>query len=192
MTSQPSNNRAHKVPWPSEGEEIYLKCGSMSAGLTSIVSQVKVCLKMAVDTGSSLVLPAIPLRDSTDLTDFNFFNQDAYMTYDKWFDVDHLISNMAKACPKMKIIHPDQLDTSIPVKHTWNVEIGDAPGYHFPDSYFWVGRPFKTFFQEQFARRKAEFEASPEGKKKGKEGITIVTIAAPFLLFRITDDPTRC
>ena len=29
----------------------------------------------------------MPLRDSTDLTDFNFFNEAAYMTYDKWFDL---------------------------------------------------------------------------------------------------------
>jgi hypothetical protein len=119
--------------WPSNpAEERYLKCGGMAAGLTSIVSQVKVCFKMAIDTGSNMVLPAMPLRDSTDLTDFNFFNSDAYMTYDKWFDLEHMVSGMARACPKMKIIHPDQLDTEIPVKHTWNVEIGDAPGYHFP------------------------------------------------------------
>jgi hypothetical protein len=91
----------------------------------------------------------------------------------------------------MKIIHPDQLDTSIPVKHTWNIEIGDVPGYHFPDSIFWVGRPFKTFFQAQLAKRKAEFEASTNGKEEVKEGITIITIASPFLLFRITEDPTR-
>ncbi|KAE9369774.1 hypothetical protein N431DRAFT_485614 [Stipitochalara longipes BDJ] len=180
--------------WPSTpAEERYLKCGGMAAGLTSIVSQVKVCLKMAVDTGSNLVLPAMPLRDSTDLTDFNFFNADAYMTYDKWFDLEHMVNGMAKACPKMKIIHPDQLDTEIPVKHTWNVEIGDAPGYHFPDSYFWVGRPFKTFFDEQFAKRKAEWEASvsTEVQEEQKDGITVVTIGAAFLLFRITEDPTR-
>jgi hypothetical protein len=181
-----------QAPWPSKGgEEIYMRCGGMSAGLTSIVSQVKVCLKMAIDTGSSLVLPAMPLRDSTDLTDFNFFNPDAYMTYDKWFDVNHLVSNMAKACPRMKIIHPDQLETSVAVKHIWNMEIGDAPGYEFPDSYFWVGRPFKTFFREQLARRRAEFEASPEAKGEVKDGITVISIASPFLLFRITEDPTR-
>jgi hypothetical protein len=164
----------------------------MAAGLTSIISQVKVCLKMAVDTGSSLVLPAMPLRDSTDLTDFNFFNADAYMTYDKWFDLQHLVEGMRKACPKMKIVHPDQLDKEIPVKHTWNVEVGDAPGYHFPDSYFWVGRPFKTFFEEQYAKRKAEFEASVDfATDNAKPGITVITIGSPFLLFRITEDPTR-
>jgi hypothetical protein len=181
-----------QAPWPTNpSEEKYLKCGAMAAGLTSIVSEVKVCLKMAVETGCNLVLPAMPLRDSTDLTEFNFFNADAYMTYDKWFEVEQLKSGMAKACPKMKIIHPDELDTSIPVKRTWNVDIGDAPGYHFADSYFWVGRPFRTFFEQQIAKRKAEFEASTGGKDDSKEGITVVSIGAAFLLFRITEDPTR-
>jgi hypothetical protein len=137
----------------------------------------------------------MPLRDSTDLTDFNFFNPDAYMTYDKWFDLNHLVNGMGKACPKMKIIHPDQLDTTMPIKHTWNVEIGDAPNYHFPDSYFWVGRPFKTFFNQQLAKRKEEYLASISASKvqedAKKNGITIITIASPFLLFRITEDPTR-
>jgi hypothetical protein len=100
-------------------EDVYVDCIGIVAGMTSIISQVKVCLKMAIDSGSNLILPTIPLRDSKDLLEFNFLNQDAYMVYDQWFDVDHLRDVMARSCPKMKILHPKELDAAVPVKNKW-------------------------------------------------------------------------
>jgi len=172
------------APWPvDEAEAVYLKCGGMSAGMTSIMSQVKVCLKMAVETGSHLVLPAMPLRDSHDLLDFNFLTEAACLNYDEWFDADHLRENMARACPRMKIVHPAELHASIAVRHTWNVACANAWGYRPIYPYFWVEQPFRNFFAEQLRllREKAADTA----------GITVVEIDSEFLLFRIADDPTR-
>ena len=174
--------------WPED--DVYLQCGSMYAGLTSIISQVKVCLKMALEAGTHLVLPAMALRDSTDLKEFNFFNGEAHLTYEKWFDVEHLTEQLGRVCPQMKIIHPDQLDTpAYPVKNRWNIDCGDAPGYTYLSSYFWAGRPYKAFFDQQYAKLEQEAFLDPN-RNDTQKGITVVTTASPFLIFRITDDPT--
>jgi hypothetical protein len=174
-------------------DEVYLQCGGMSAGLTSIMSQIKVCLKMAVETGSSIILPAMPLRDSKDLQNFNFLNGDAYLTYEEWFDAGHLIQQVGRVCPKMKILHPIQLDgtgaNGVAVQNKWSIDIGKAPGYHAFSSYFWAGRPFKTFFEQQFTDLEGMASLSPD-RDETKKGITVISIASSFLLFRITDDPT--
>jgi hypothetical protein len=172
-------------------DDVYLTCGGTGAGLTSIISELKVCLKMAVETGSNLILPSMPLRDSTDLNEYNMEHPDKFLTFDQWFDADHFVSNMGKACPKMKIIHPKQLEThEVPVKTRFNVSLAEAKGYHFPDQYFWVGRPFRTFFEEQYTKIEANI-TSQDPAANYKNGITVVGVHAAFLLFRITDDPTR-
>lgn len=170
-------------------DEVYLQCGGMSAGLTSIMSQLKVCLKMAVETGTSIVLPAMPLRDSKNLKEFNFLNGDAYLTYEEWFDAGHLISTIGRVCPKMKIVHPIQLDSSVTVKNKWSIDIGKAPGYKAFSSYFWAGRPFRSFFEKQYAELESMAALSPD-RDETKKGITVISISSSFLLFRITDDPT--
>jgi len=167
-------------------DRVYLKCVGMALGLTSIMSQVKVCLKMALETGSGVILPAIALRDSTNLLEYNFLDDSKHLTYDKWFDDQHLIAQLGRACPQMKIIHPDQLGSaSVPVKNDWTIDIGKAPGYVHLTSHFWSGRPFKEYFDQQYA---ALMEGATENASK--EGITVVTISSPFLIFRLTDDPT--
>ncbi|KAJ9143315.1 hypothetical protein NKR23_g6473 [Pleurostoma richardsiae] len=176
--------------------EAYLNCVGMVAGLTSIVSQVKVCLKMAVETGSHLVLPSMPLRDSKDLKDFNFLNGDAYLNYEKWFDADHLREQMGRACPRMKIIHPDELDKTVHVKNRWQILCSDAPGYIKINSFFWTGKPYKNYFNEQYHKRQEEEVAAAatdpaRAEAAKKAGITVVDVDSEFLLFRITDDPTR-
>lgn len=170
-------------------DDVYLQCENFFAGMTSIMNEVKVCLKMAIDSGTNLVLPIMPLRSSTDLKEFNMNNKDAYMPYDQWFDADHLIRGLKRACPRMKVVHPDQLkegaQDSVVVKNKWELDIMRAPGYHLYTSHFWTGRPFKEFFDEEFA----EFQKKAQPKEK--EGISVITAPATFLLFRITDDPTR-
>jgi hypothetical protein len=139
----------------------FLDCVGMLAGITSIVSQVKVCLKMAADSGSHLLLPRMPLRSAADLTAFNFLNGDAYMSYDDWFDADHLRAVMTDACPQMRILHPADLAEEKPggrpggdvkVRHRWSISCSSAPGYQKVQSYFWVGRPFAAWFEEEYRR----------------------------------------
>ncbi|OBT61297.1 hypothetical protein VE03_09586 [Pseudogymnoascus sp. 23342-1-I1] len=176
-------------------DDVYLQCGGMAAGLTSIMSQVKVCLKMAVEAGTGLVLPSMPLRDSEHLKEFNLMNQEAYMTYDEWFDAVHLVDSIARVCPQMRIVHPKQLDSvEVPVKHKWQIKLEDAKGYKQFQSYFWTGRPFATFFEEQFARLTQLDTLNPHNKhvegEPAPKGLTVVNMASNFLLFRVTDDPT--
>jgi hypothetical protein len=122
-------------------EDVYLQCGGMFAGMTSIMSEVKVCFKMAVEAGAGLVLPTIPIRDNTNLLEFNNNEDetgDAYMPYDQWFDTKHLIEVLGRTCPKMNIIHPDQLKpdhvSPVAVKNHWEIDVSKAPGYHSPSA----------------------------------------------------------
>ncbi|KAH8880259.1 hypothetical protein GQ53DRAFT_755242 [Thozetella sp. PMI_491] len=169
-------------------DDVYIRCGGMAAGLTSIVSQIKVCLKMAIDTGSNLVLPSMPLRDSTNLKEFNFLNGDAYQPYDQWFDADHLREALGRACPRMKIVHPSELDKTVAIKTQFNVDCEQAAGYEKFKSLFWSGRPYRNFFSDKYHELKAKALADPNVAQK--EGITLVNVDSEFLLFRITDDPT--
>lgn len=184
-----------RTEW-TEGE-VYLKCGAFSAGLTSIMSELKVCLKMAAEAGVSLILPVMPLRSSDNLKTFNFLNPEAYMGYEEWFDAEHLIERLPQACPKMKVVYPSQLDLTqsgdpekIPVKYNWNIDISKAPGYHLFNSYFWVGRPFKTFFNKALADLEVNAFINQD-PNNDKTGVTVVELASYFLLFRVMDDPTR-
>lgn len=181
-----------------EENEAYINCVAIQAGMTSIMSQVKVCFKMAIDTGSHIMLPSMPLRDSKNLLDFNFLNGDAYMPYDQWYDADHLREQMHEACPQMKIIHPDDINPAkagtVAVRRHFQIMCSDAPYYQKIHSYFWVGRPWKTFYNEQFKihmDRLAEEESKAPEPVVENGGITLVDVDSEFLVFRITDDPTR-
>ncbi|KAG9232124.1 hypothetical protein BJ875DRAFT_381413 [Amylocarpus encephaloides] len=177
-----------RIAWPEKEEDsVYIKCVGMSAGLTSIVSEVKVCLKMALDSGSNLVLPSMPLRDPIDMQNFNIHNEDAYLDYGEWFDVEHIIDGLARACPKMKVVRPRQLNDDVQVKYDWSADLGKAPGYQAFVSHFWPGRPFKPFWDNEVARLRAIAAGEPE---ETKEGITVIAIHCMFLVYRITDDPT--
>lgn len=187
-----------------DANEAYLNCVGIMAGMMSIVSQVKVCLKMAVESGSHLVLPRMPLRSSDDLLDFNFFNDEAYMPYDRWFDADHLREQLGRACPRMRVVHPDELNTpAVPVAHRFQILCSDAHGYNKLHSYFWVGRPFRPFFDAQFRKHMADIDAAAAAAPAnnatgitgttgttGTTGITVVDIDSEFMVFRLTDDPT--
>lgn len=171
-------------------EDVYLQCGGMFAGMTSIMSEVKGCFKMAVEAGTGLILPRIPIRDNTNLLDFQNNEDetgDAYMPYDQWFDAKHLIDSLERACPRMKVLHPDQLKPGhvhkVDVKNHWEIDVTKAPGYHFTVSHFWTGNPFRKFFDVEFAKLQKDHNNSGTG-------ISVIKISALFLLYNITNDPT--
>lgn len=175
----------HRIA-PEWQNDVYLNCTGMLAGMTSIINQVKVCLKMAVDSGSNLVLPAMPLRDSTNLQEFNFMNGDAYLVYDEWFDAVHLREVMGRSCPKMKIVHPNDVKKPGAVKNQWKIYTDKFPGYPGFGPLFWVGNPYNSFLRGELAKLRKEQKAdSALGT-----GITLVTVDSKFVLYRITDDPT--
>ncbi|PSR77176.1 hypothetical protein BD289DRAFT_357081, partial [Coniella lustricola] len=200
-----------RTAWKPENTNVYLKCGGIFAGMTSIVSQIKVCLKMALDAGVHLVLPTIPLRDSTDLTNFNFFNGSANMDFDRWFDEAHLRDAMARACPQLKIrkiadfqglgdastelaaaaAAAAESGEKMAVAHEWNFDINTAPGLKLLAGYFWVGRPFRTWFEHELLRERFLSHSTPKTPAAAAApGATIINIVSQFLVFRITDDAT--
>lgn len=190
-----------RTQWQEQNRNTYLRCDGINAGMTSIISQVKVCFKMAMDTGVHLILPNMPLRDSDDLLKFNLLNASAYMEYDQWFDHEHVLASMSRACPQMNIRQSKDVGTpSLPVLNEWKMDIGSAPGFRMLSGYFWVGRPFKSWFDGELAQLRffssvsskgeADQENTSELSRSTAEGATILQVASQFLLFRLTDDPT--
>lgn len=167
--------------------DVYLDCSGINAGMTSIMSQVKVCFKMAIEGGVGLLLPTIPLRDSVELGNFNMFNASAQHTYDEWFDVNHFIRSTERSCPQLKVLSPKDLPSAKlkawneeVVENKWTIDLA-ASGWQIFKGFFWVGRPFKVFFDEQYQKLT---EGNPV------QGLTTISIATAFLSMRITDDPT--
>ncbi|KAI9649268.1 hypothetical protein NHQ30_001838 [Ciborinia camelliae] len=177
--------------WPKN--EVYLECNGIFAGLTSIVSQVKVCLKMALESGHGIILPSIHYRDKTNLEELNRFNEDAYMTYGEWFEESHLIEQMERVCPQMRIIKLSEIESgSVTVQHRWPIELSHktAPGLAPFQGYFWKGRSFKDFFDAQYSQLEQLFLLNPSNKLDHEAGIIAIQIHPQFLVFRITDDST--
>ncbi|APA11994.1 hypothetical protein sscle_08g067640 [Sclerotinia sclerotiorum 1980 UF-70] len=183
--------QCEQTEWPKN--EVYLDCTGIFAGLTTIVSQVKICLKMALDTGHGTILPSIHYRDKDNLQALNQFNEKAIMTYGEWFEEDHLLEQMKKVCPQMRIIKLHEIESGeVTVQHRWSIELSDktAPGLALFQGYFWKGRGFKDFFDAQYSQLEQLFLLNPSNKLNHEAGITAIDINPQFLIFRITDDPT--
>ncbi|KAJ8066846.1 hypothetical protein OCU04_004228 [Sclerotinia nivalis] len=183
--------QCEQTEWPKN--EVYLDCTGIFAGLTTIVSQVKICLKMALDTGYGIILPSIHYRDKDNLQALNRFNEKAIMTYSEWFEEDHLLEQMKKVCPQMRIIRLREIESGeITVQHRWSIELSDktVPGLALFQGYFWRGRSFKDFFDAQYSQLEQLFLLNPSNKLNHEAGITAIDINPQFLIFRVTDDPT--
>ncbi|RAL59146.1 hypothetical protein DID88_006702 [Monilinia fructigena] len=183
--------QCEQAEWPKN--EVYLECSGIFAGLTSIVSQVKVCLKMALESGHGIILPSIPYRDEKNLKELNRFNEEAFMTYGEWFEESHLIEKMEKFCPQMRIIRRREIESGeITVQHRWPIELSSktAPGFAPLQGYFWKGRSFKDFFDAQYSQLTQLFLLNPNNKLNHEAGITAIQIDPQFLVFRVTDDAT--
>jgi hypothetical protein len=98
---------------------------------------------------------------------------------------------MGKACPKMKILHPSELNKTVQIKNQWEILCSSAFGYQKVHSYFWVGKPYRHFFDDQLRQLKEKAAAAPAAKETPSNGITLIDVDSEFLLFKITDDPTR-
>jgi hypothetical protein len=167
-------------------DDMYLNCLGINQGITSVMSQLKVCFKMAIDAGVNLMLPTMALRDSANLTNYNFMDESGHYPYKDWFDVEHLVQNMGAACPQMQIVEGKAPE---PVRYTLDVDIDQDPAFQPFRGVFWPGHPFRPFFDQQVARKIVEWE----GRKLipvPEKGSTTVNIMPAFNSYKVTDDPT--
>ena len=182
----------NRVEW--QKDEVYMECKGFGAGVTSIMSEIKVCLKQAIEAGTGLILPRMPIRDKENIAVLNQLNPDALRDYEEWFDAPHLIKTLNKHCPQLKLVHPSRIDgtgpDAIPVKQTWDIDIEHAPQYQFISGYFWTGRPWRTYFDQKYREQQTAAFLDPD-RDNMKQGATVLTVGSYFLLFRITDDPTH-
>lgn len=201
---------------------VYLQCEGIYLGLTSVISQVKSCLRMAIDAGAGVILPSIPLRDADNLMSYNQGNPAAERAFGEWFDERHLVDAMARACPGLDVVTPRDLEAEAAVvrpEDRWAVDIHAAHFFRERDGFFWAGKPFGSFFDEQFARLREEHKAAAEEEESAVEGEgelqrrrdavggaagsgapewmweagrgpVVVGMRADFELFNVANDPT--
>lgn len=187
----------------SEVDPIYLQCEGIYLGLTSVISQVKSCFKMAIEAGIGVILPKIPLRDANDLLNYNQGNHAADRDFGDWFDVPHLRAAMKQACPKLDIVVPeDFLTGAIVSRNVWTIDEYAARFFRERDGYFWAGKPFRAFFNEQLALLRmlygigisgqdmSSLNAADGGIKQVGEGATIISMRADIELFNLVNDAT--
>lgn len=177
---------------------MYLQCDGIYLGLTSVISQVKSCFKMAVEAGMGVILPNIPLRDEYNLLNYNKGNPAADRNFGDWFDVEHLRLVMEQACPKMAIISPNNFSIAggdVQVHRNWFIDEHAARYFRERDGYFWAGKPFKEFFDMSLNALLAqpgaqeEFYRNPDGTIS-VDDVTVIAMRADFELFNLVNDAT--
>lgn len=197
----------------SDGPPVYLQCEGIYLGLTSVISQVKSCFKMAIEAGTGVILPAIPLRDANNLLSYNQGNHAAERAFGDWFDESHLVTAMANACPGLDVITPKDLDTKTGGEEhrtKWSIDFHAARFFRDRDGYFWAGKPFGPFFDEEFARlqreelenndkkdeggddksHQKELQRRGDAGSGGNKRAIVVGMRADFELFNVANDPT--
>lgn len=175
---------------------MYLECDGIYLGLTSVISQVKSCFKMAIEAGVGVILPNIPLRDATNLLNYNQGNPAADRRFGDWFDVAHLRLVMEQACPDLKILSPDDILTGeVQVSRTWPIDEHAARFFRERDGYFWAGKPFRQFFDLSLKALLANpgamesFNRTSDGSISEKD-VTVIAMRADFELFNLVNDAT--
>ncbi|KAJ4385738.1 hypothetical protein N0V93_010168 [Gnomoniopsis smithogilvyi] len=190
---------------------VYLQCEGIYLGLTSVISQVKSCFKMAIEAGAGVILPNIPLRAANNLIAYNQGNHDAEKPFGAWFDEEHLVESMQEACPGLNIITPQDIEQGrVEVQNEWNIDIHSARYFRERDGYFWAGKPFDAFFEENLRRLREEHKSDESSRLEGdgtddREGlhnqlarsthsstdaVDLIGIRADFELFSVINDPT--
>lgn len=185
-------------------EDIYLECGGIVAGLTTIISQAKTCVRMAVDLGYNLIMPKLVMRDSTDLTDFNFFNASAQLPLGDWFEEAHFTSALQRACPNMKIapLKPDK-SPDLAITRQMSFHLDWLPSWS-GSRYAWTGSDWHILFHKKvlsemivYKRNEVIFEAEMAAKNltaevsttaPGEPEVNVVLSAAQFNFYAVTDD----
>lgn len=174
--------------------DVFLQCDGLGAGLTTIMSSLRVCLKMAMEAGIHIVLPAIAIRDAENLRDFNTFNDEHILPYGDWFDEEFLFSTMAYVCPQMKIARrgPDKQPLLVD-SPTAGLDFDLFDGFKQFEGIASVLRPWRDFAwgDDGIPRSIAGYHAGmAQLGLPAQTGPIRITMYTPFLFFRITDDVT--
>lgn len=173
---------------------VYLQCDGIYLGLTSVISQVKSCFKMAIEAGVGVLLPNIPLRDEHNLLNYNQHNPAADRLFAEWFDVAHLRLVLAQTCPQLAIRTPDE-DGALSVARTWPIDEHAARFFRERDGYFWAGKPFREFFDLSLQALLNQpgtmdnFTKNPDGTVSADD-VTVIAMRADFELFNLVNDAT--
>lgn len=167
--------------------DVYLRCGTPVAGLMTIVSQLKTCVRIAIDTGSNLILPMIAQRDNVDLKDFNFLNSAEHKPLTDWFDEKTFVDRLNRACPAMKVVSlNDKKEPKLKkIRQEIGFDMASAPYYNGFGNWAWPGRDWATWWNAQMSKQIA---MDAEARSVPADGAIIVHVPAPMSFFNLLND----
>lgn len=175
-------------------DDFYMHCGGLTAGLTSIMSSLRVCFKMALDAGIGLSIPVMALRDSKDLRDFKTFDADSHHPYGEWFDEAHLIKLLKASCPQMKIAPVGSDKKPALPDHLWlGLNLDRAKGFQLFQSWAWPGKTWHDFLWGEEGIKVELAKSANDSAALGlpePKGARLISVWTPFLFFKITEDIT--
>lgn len=171
--------------------DIYLRCSPPYAGLTTIMSQVKVCVRTAIETGFNLVMPVMAMRSEDDLKEFNQQNPDRHIPYGDWFEEETLLSRLASVCPNMKVARlNDKKEPALEVTQEVELDLKIAPYFNGVGNWAWPGRDWVTWYREEVARiikNDTESRGLSDSASNG-EKVVVVRAFAPLSFFNVMYD----
>lgn len=176
-------------------QNLYLDCAGIFGGLTTVMSIIKSCIRLALETRMNIIVPVISARDASDLSSLHAadtdisnparYKHESMAHYSTFFDEDHLVKALGVSCPKMQVLRRNQdktIESSLE-RHTY-VRIEQAPSFAMGP---YAGRTSENWLVwYQNAIEKAVQEQTGSDLSSGLQ--TSVTGVAPLTFFDVTAD----
>lgn len=157
---------------------LYFECILMQGGLTTLMSQVKTCLHMAIELGANLIMPTTPVRGAEDLVSWDENNR---KPLGLWFDRDFLISRLTAACPNMKVATlNDKQEPELFIGMRVEMDYGKAPFRWGFGPYETPETPWKSWFLDTVEAATTELA--------NKQDNIVLRAGTPSQFFNVTDD----
>lgn len=126
-------------------ENLYFDCDLMAGGLTTLMSQLKTCIHMTIETGANLIIPTSPLRRLDDLL---LWDDEHRVPLGQCFDREFFIDRLTRACPQMTIsrLQLPNLVPDVPISHTISMNFSEAPFDWGVGPYATTETPWRQWF----------------------------------------------
>lgn len=154
---------------------LYFECYIMDGGLTTLISEIKTCMHMAIELGANLIIPTTPFRVSD--ADLSVWDDEHRKPLGMWFEREFLIERMQRACPKMHVTRlNEKQEPDVRIEHTVAMNYSDAPFQWGFGPYETVNTPWQQWFKDTVAVESA-----------GISGNIRLQAATPSQFFNVTD-----
>lgn len=177
--------------------EIYLDCARIYGGLTTVMSIIKSCVRLAIETRMNLIVPVISRRDDSDLSSLHASDNDisdllrheqtSIVEYGSYFDEGHLVDKLGAACPSMKLLTREKdKSPAKPFAYQAFIRIEEAPSFTLGP---YAGRTEQNWTAWIDEAISGVITGLPEKPIPPHDNASVSSIA-PLTFFDVTSDET--